>query len=111
MQESIYKVPKLHRLQLIEGSMVLPFDAVAQCPALRVLELGTNNILESSGAFEETLQRLEKSSLQLLTFQCLFSDHIVRTQSNHSSAPTGAILNLWACQDGTLLQTPVIVPA
>lgn len=40
--------------------------ALAQCPALRVLELSNYVSLESPGTFEEALEELEDSSLQLL---------------------------------------------
>ena len=90
VQEGISKMPNLHTLRFLGGVPYLSLDAVAQCPALRVLELGHTVHLKSPGAMEEALQRLGKSSLQLLMFRFSGLERIVRIQAPTSAAPTAA---------------------
>lgn len=66
-------LPKIHSLRFTDAdkSCHIPLDALAQCHALRVLELGIRVSLTSGGTPEETLRTLEESSLELMIFQTL----------------------------------------
>ena len=68
-------LPRLHNLHTLgfsrkgHGNLSrLPFHALAQCLALRVLELADQISLTSPGTFEEALKQLEESCLDLLKF-------------------------------------------
>ena len=99
VQEIIVVFPKLHTLHIsgetdgylhgIFGAAASPyrlsFHTVAQCPALRVLELSNGVFLKSPGTFEEAVEELEGSSLQLMNIHWLEHDNVkpvVRTQAN-----------------------------
>ena len=55
---------------------------MAQCPALRVLELGNGIALASPGTFDEALYRLVESRLDLLRIHCEADASPVRTPNN-----------------------------
>ena len=60
----------------------LPSYAVAQCPALKVLELSNKVSLDSPGTFEEAVERLEDSSLQVLKIHTEISELSTVRDSN-----------------------------
>ena len=83
-------LPRLHNLHTLHvntpghgGYHMLPFNAVAQSPALRVLELGNHVCLTSTGNYEGALTGLVDSHLNLLKVHSSQTLHrMVCTQSS-----------------------------
>ena len=73
-------------------------DALAQFPALRVLELCNNVYIKSPGTFEEAVEKLEGSSLQELKIHIMENSTSVRTHS----AACGAGCCSWGLMDSML---------
>ena len=86
-QERLSSFPKLYSLRIVPDynkSCWLSSHALAQCPALTVVELCNSVSIESPGTFEEAVERLEDSTLQVLKFYIVMNSSAVRTQ--HSAA-------------------------
>ena len=76
-------IPKLHNLHTLRFNSVpmwdvkercLSLNLLAQCPALRVLMLGHNVLLESLGTPQEAAESLERSALQELHCAWVYPD-------------------------------------
>ena len=77
MQERLTSLRNLHTLRFANRDTVddsccqVPFDAVAECPVLRVLDLGNGIALTFPGNTPEAaVERLAESRLVLFEYQC-----------------------------------------
>ena len=83
VQERLSKFPNLQSLRISgkpDDGCWLSSHALAQCPVLRVVELCNYVFLSSPGTFEEGLQALKDSSLQVLKIHFMGKDCQVRTR-------------------------------
>lgn len=90
VQERLSKLPDLHSLRIsgkTDNECRLSSYALAQCPNLRAVELCDNVFVGSPGTFEEALERLEGSSLQVLKIHCRGTWSKVCIQIDTACAP------------------------
>lgn len=113
MQERLSKFRNLHSLRISRhfGLRRISSHALAQCPVLWVVELSINLLLYSPGTFEEAVDRLEDSNLQLLKIHTTGSSEILSAARIPSNLTLHVVLLAFiACRDASYVAEMISSP-